>query len=71
MIYLCDCGKFHENYPCLLCDDCLNTADGKLWDKLTPKPISIEDDVAIAVVNDNEYVCWHCGYSECNGNCIN
>ena len=21
--------------------------------------------------DEDHYVCWHCGYSECDGNCIN
>jgi len=65
MIYLCGCGQFHNNYPCVLCDDCLETSDGQLWEKLTPKNISYEDDVAIA--SDSEhYSCWYCGWSACS-----
>jgi len=75
MIYLCDCGKFHENYPCLLCDECLTTADGKLWDKIKPKDISEEDDVAIGdddfvFEDESHYICFYCHYPGCDGSCI-
>lgn len=64
MIYLCGCGKFHENYPCTLCDDCLNTADGFIWDKLTPKSNFIpEHDTANLTDEEAEQWCFDCALS--------